>query len=729
VEGRINRFFLNLLQGLVVVGLIVLIGVGIRAAAIVMTAIPVSFLIGLGFVHLTGYGLQQMSIVGLVIALGLLVDNAIVVTENVSRFIEQGVEPREAAARGAGQIGWAVVSATVTTVLAFIPIVLLRDMTGDFIRSMPVTVIYTLTASLLVALTLTPYLSSLLLRRSGKSRGFSRIVARDRGGRPERGGRPAPEGGRQPQPDAQRAWHRAGGAVQNTFGRMLGFALSHRILTVALTVAVFGAALGLFPLLGSSLFPKAEKPQFIINVEAPEGTSLDRTDQLTRLIEEDLLQREQIGHVAANIGKGNPRIYYNLFSLGEKPNQAQLFVQLKRYDYREMQELIADLRQTYAEFTGASVEVKELLQGPPVEAPIAIKILGENLDVLQELARDVEALVGSVPGTVNVDNPLRTGRTDLLVSINREKAGILNVPVAEIDRTVRAGITGLEVSRYRDPAGEEFDIVIRLPIDGKASISDFDRIYVSAYGSAAPAIIPLGQLARLEFEQSPVSINHYNLERAATITADVVGDQSVDQATREVLQKLDQYSWPRGYRYEVAGEFESREESFGGLRQAFLIALAAIFAVLVLQFRSYTQPLIVFSAIPLAIIGSVAALFITGNDFSFSAFVGLTGLIGIVVNNSILLVEYANHLREEGAGLSEAVREAARVRFKPIMLTTCTTVGGLLPLTLQGGTLWAPFGWTIIGGLATSTVLTLVVVPVFYTFFTPGEMKAGPYPS
>jgi multidrug efflux pump subunit AcrB len=213
-------------------------------------------------------------------------------------------------------------------------------------------------------------------------------------------------------------------------------------------------------------------------------------------------------------------------------------------------------------------------------------------------------------------------------------------------------------------------------------------------------------------------ITHYNLERSVTLTSDVIGNTSVDQATKQVIQKLNNFSWPKGYRYVIGGELESREESFGGMLKAVTIALIGIFGVLVLQFRSYSQPLIVYSAVPMALIGSIIALLITGNTFSFTAFVGLTSLVGIVVNNSIILVDYTNQLRREGVKLLEAVKEASQVRFIPIILTTATTIGGLLPLTLRGGTLWAPMGWTIIGGLLASTVLTLVIVPVLYKMFT-----------
>ncbi len=273
----------------------------------------------------------------------------------------------------------------------------------------------------------------------------------------------------------------------------------------------------------------------------------------------------------------------------------------------------------------------------------------------------------------------------------------------------------LPVSKFRDMEGKEYNIVIRLPFTGKIDYEDLDKIYVS---SVSGAQVPLRQVASFEFIASPMQINHYNLERNVTVTADVIGNISVDQVTKKIIEELDKLDWPKAYRYSIGGELESREESFGGLLQAVLVAIIGIFAVLVLQFRSYTQPLIVFSAMPLAIIGSLFALLITGNSFSFTAGIGLASLVGIVVNNSIILVDYINQLRREGMEIIKAIKMAGEVRFIPIILTTATTVGGLLPLTLGGGSLWAPMGWTIIGGLLMSTFLTLIVVPVLYTLFS-----------
>ena len=683
VAGYLNSFLRNLLQGLVLVGAVVLLAVSLRAAGIVILVIPFSLLMAVGFVDLSGYGLQQMTIAGLVIALGLLVDNAIVVTDNIARFMRLGHTRYEAAAQGTSQIGWAIVSATATTVLAFMPMMMIHNITGEFIRSMPLTVIYTLSASLLLSLTFTPYLSRKFLKpeRSAKRR--------------------------------VRLWLER--FIATHYRRAIHGALARPWLVVIIALFVLIGSMALFPLIGVSFFPKAEKPQFMINLTTPKGTSLGETDRITKIVEEYLLQRKEIDHIVANVGHGNPRIYYNVFPKQARSTVAQIFVQMKKTERDEFYQTIRDVRQFCDALPGAQIEVKEFEQGPYLDAPIVIRLLGDNLDDLKQLADRVEAIFRSTPGVVNISNPLATGKTDLSVRINREKAGMFGVPLAEIDRTVRMAMAGAVVGAYRDAQGKEHDIVLRLAPTGNQNIQDFSRVYLSSVTGAA---VSLKNLASIEFKSTPMQIDHYNLERTAQIMADVSEGYLVEEVTKNIVAQIEKLDMPRGYRFSVGGEVEGREESFGGMYQAIIVALIGIFAVLVLQFKSFSQPFIVFSAIPLALIGAVLALLITGNSFSFTAFIGLTSLVGIVVNNAIILVDYTNQLRGQGVETQKAIMEACETRFIPIILTTATTVGGLLPLTLGGGSLWAPMGWTIIGGLLMSTWLTLIVVPVLYSMVT-----------
>jgi multidrug efflux pump subunit AcrB len=689
VSYRVGGFFVNLLQGLLLVGLVVLLAMGFRASTIVVLAIPISLLIAIGWLDLSGFQLQQISIVGLVIALGLLVDNAIVVTENISRFIAGGESRLQAAIKGTSQMGWAIVTSTVTTVLSFLTMVLLQTGTGDFVRSMPITVIFALIASMIISLTLTPFISSRFLRGRNELRKVGRA------------------------PILQQFLRRqSSGAYAST----LDFALRRPAITLAAAVAVFCGSLALFPFVEVSLFPKAEKPVFLVNVDTPQGTSLAHTDRVTRQVEAYLATRPgDVKHYATNIGRGNPRLYYNEWPKNETSTHAQIVVELVDRDPRRAADLIRDLRSEFGQYAGAEIRVTEFAQGPPIEAPIAIRVIGKDIRVIRDLALDLESVLRQTQGTVNVDNPQARSQTDLRVRVNRDKAGLLGVPLSTVDQTVRASIAGLPVSSFRDARGDDHPIVLRLPSPDRPRISDLDRISVTSMRGAS---IPLRQVATVEMTSSPNRIDHFDLERAAMVTADVDEGYNVAAVTGAVLEQLDLTPLPPGYRYAIAGEAESAGESFGGLGQALPIALFGIFGVLVLQFRSFRQPLIVFAAIPFAITGAILALLVTGYTFSFMAGVGLTSLVGIVVNNSIILVDYANQLRREGRAVIEAIREAGQTRFAPIILTTLTTIGGLLPLTLQNSTLWSPMGWAIIGGLLMSTVLTLVVVPALYVVAT-----------
>jgi multidrug efflux pump subunit AcrB len=683
VDERVNSFFGNLLQGVVLVGVLIYLALGGRAALIVVLAIPISILIAIGLVDLSGYGLQQMSIVGLVVALGLLVDNAIVVMENVTRFRKRGFSALDAAVKGTSEVGWPVVAATVTTVLSFLPIVVMQSDSGQYIRSMPLTVIFALTASLLISLSLTPLLAS-------------RLISQDTSARRT--------------PILERWIERI---VAGPYRRALESALRRPARVLSAAFLAFAGSLALFPLVGVSLFPKAEKPQFIVNVETPEGSNLDYTDAITRSVEHILAAHDGIALFASNIGRDNPRFYYNVIPRGERSNIAQLMVTAR--EMNAVPAIVRELRVALAGIPGADIDILELENGPPIEAPIAIKLIGPEIEGLERLAGEVERIMRESAGTDNIENPLRAPKTDLHVRINRDKAGLLGVPLVEIDRTVRAGLAGLPVATYRDAGGDDHAIVVRLPLDRQPTLADFDRINVSSFTGAS---IPLRQVADIELEAVATRIEHYNMERSVTVTAYAREGFSEFDLTDAIVAQLDEKSWPAGYRYYVAGKREAQQESFSGMTSALVVALLGILGVLVLQFRSFLQPLIIITAVPLAIIGSVPALLITGFTFSFSAFIGLTSLVGIVVNNSIILVDYANQLVREGKPALEAVRISGETRFAPIVLTTLTTVGGLLPITLTNSTMWSPMGWVIIGGLLASTVLTLVVVPVLYRLLT-----------
>ncbi|MEZ4994854.1 MAG: efflux RND transporter permease subunit [Saprospiraceae bacterium] len=686
VEERVSGFLNNLVQGIILVGLIIFMLLGWRSASLVMMAIPLSILMGLWVVDQSGFALQQMSIAGLVVALGLLVDNSIAIIENIERFLKEGYSRKEAAVKGTQQLLAPMASATLTTILAFIPIVMMPEVTGAFIKALPVTVIATLAASLIVAITLTPYAASKLLKEKSSARN-----------------------------DETATFRLINRFIDGPYHKLLNWVTGHPKTTVALAVLSLVGALSLFPLVGVSFFPKAEKPQFRITVELPKGSNLDATEDVINYVEDVLGEHPEVKHYTSNIGHGNPRIYYNVMPKSYSSTFGEVFVVLKEYDVDEFYRILNELRSEFAGYNNARIDVREFVQGPPSEAPIAIKIFGDELEPLEHYAREVENIVSATPGAINVDNPIRNKAVDLQFNINREKAMMLGVPVFSIDKTIRSFVNGTTVGTFRDKQAEDYDIVLRYTAGSDFQLEDFDRLSVL---SLSGRFVPLHQVASIQFRETPSLITHLDNDRTATILADLEQGYNLDDVIAPIQTRLDDLNWEKGYSYTFKGDLESRNESFGGMGMASVMALLLILGVLIIQFRSFTQPLIIFSALPLAIIGSILALLITGISFSFTAFIGLTSLIGIAINNSIVLVDYANKLMEEGASVLEAAKRSAEVRFTPILATTLTTILGLLPLTLSGGSLWAPMGWTIIGGLLTSTTFVLLLVPVLYQLFT-----------
>lgn len=685
VKARINDFFANLLQGVLLVGVVIFLFLGFRSSTIIMVVIPLSIIMAIAALDFSGFALQQISIAALVIALGLLVDNGIVVVENIVRFIKEGYPLREAAFKGTAEVGYAVISSTVTTLLAFAPLALLNSGAGEFLRSLPVTVILVLVASLILAITFTPIMASKVLRSKKKNVQKTGLIS--------------------PLLDK---------AVARIYQPMLRVAMKRWYFVIPGALLIFMGSFSLFPAIGVSFFPTADKPLLLIEVDTPEGSNIDETERAVNYVEALLSDMDYVKDYSSNTGHGSPMVYYNRVSEQYKKNHAQLLVNFDYWEPEQFYGALAELRNKFSQYPDALITFSELKNGPPFEAPIEIKIIGEDLDTLRRLAADLEVMIRETEGTINVENPLSQNRTDLKVALNRDKAGMIGLPVSDADLAVRASLAGLKVDDLTLADGKEYDLVVRLPFDEAPSINDFHKVY---FTTRTGAQVPLKQVANIQFEQAVNEIQHYNFERNTAVTAGVVNPDMTTAITEELMQKLEGYELPVGYEFYVAGEYESQQETFGDLGTLLIIAMLGIFAVLVLQFRSLVQPLVVFSAVPLAITGSLVALYLTGWSFSFFAFVGFISLVGIVVNNSIILVDYTNQLRREGMKKLEALQKATATRFTPILLTTTTTILGLLPLTASSSGLWSPLGWTIIGGMISSTLLTLFIVPILYKLF------------
>jgi multidrug efflux pump subunit AcrB len=684
VDARLARLGTDFAIALALV-LLTLLPLGGRASVVVMISIPLSLAIAVVLLHASGFTINQLSIVGFVIALGLLVDDSIVVVENITRFLRSGMPRMEAAIAATRQIGVAVLGATATLVFAFLPLLFLPGLSGRYIRSLPAAVVYAVLASLFVSLTIIPWLASRLLPRASR-------------------------------PDGNRAMRALDRAIRWGYAPLLHRALAAPRRTLALSAAAVAGALALVPVVGFSLFPKAGTPQVHVDITMPEGTALAETDRAVRFAESVLLAHPGTAGVFANVGKDNPGVYYNVLQRAEAPNRAQLFVLLRAYDEARTPRTLDSLRARLAAYPGGRIELKEFVNGPPIEAPIALRLVGTDLDTLRQLAGVVEQALASTEGTQYVNNPVRLRRTDLRVQVDRQKAGLLGVPSAEIERTLRLGVAGLQAGTIQAENGEEYPLVARIAHGGRPRPEALDRIEVA---SVSGAMVPLAQLARLGFVGSPTEIQHFQRQRAVTVTSFVQEGFNTDALTRQVLARLDALSLPTGYALVAAGEVESREESFGGIGGAIIVAVFGILAILVLEFRDFRTTLVVASVIPLGVVGGILALLATGYTLSFTAMIGFVALVGIEIKTSILLVDFTDQLRREGATLDDAIQRAGEIRFVPIVLTTLTAIGGLLPLALQRSGLYSPLAWVIIGGLLSSTLIARLVTPVLYKLLAP----------
>ena len=685
VESRVNGFFNNLWQGLVLVGLLSLLFLGLREALVVMIAIPLSFLIAIGWLDFAGFGLQQMSIVGLIIALGLLVDNAIVVTESIHREKKNHKSLSQAAAAGASKVGWAISSGTITTMLAFLPMLMLASDTGDFIRSMPVTVVLVLLASLLIALTLTPLLASKF---------FSTKPSK-----------------------VKTLQHYINQFAENIYATWLQklFKLKMVVITIALVSLL--AMLSLFSEVGLSLFPKAEKPMILIDVETPPNSSLNYTNSVMQQMTSFIEMQKLVDKVALNVGNSNPRIYYNEIPKRGVVRYGQVLVVLTEFNPSEMELLVNSLRNEFDNWQQAKITVKEFTQGPVTDQPIAIRLISESLADLERVAKDLASKMAATQGTINIDNPIGVANTELSLEIDYDKAGLSNIDINVLDNTLQSVLTGTYIGRFNDSNGENYPILVR---NKNPDINTLSDVYVT---SITGQQIPLMQVVNTQLQKGQSDYFHHQKLRMAKVSADAASGYSVKALTDEFVQYIEQYNLPMGMYYTLGGEEESRQESFAGLTQIMLITAIGIFAVLVLQFKSFLQPLIIFSSIPFAMAGSVIGLYLTGLSFSMMAFIGLISLFGIVVNNAIILIDSTNRNLAEGLTKQQSVLKASSTRFTPILLTTLTTIGGLIPLTLFGGGLWQPLGVVLISGLCVSAISSFLLVPVLTELLTRSNVQ------
>jgi len=686
VQKRLSGLGFDFIWAILLVAF-TLLPLGFRPAIIVMISIPLSLSIGIIILNYLGFSLNQLSIVGLVVALGLLVDDSIVVIENIERWMLNGFSRKDAVLKATSQIGTAVLGCTATLIIAFLPLIFLPEASGEFIRSLPISVIASVLASLLVSLTVIPFLGNILLKKTmahSEGNWFMRVLKN---------------------------------GISKSYAPILETSLNNPLKTMGIILVVFFASLQIIPIIGFSLFPASEKPQFLIRITPPAQVNIKNTDTISRFVEKELTKISDVQYYATNVGMGNPQIYYNEIRSIKKPNFAEIFVQLDPTSSVERKMFLIDsLRNEWSPFHGAKVQINNFEQGPPVIAPVEVRLLGDNLDSLRVLSFKIENLIKSVPGTIYVNNPVSNLQTDLRVKINKEKAALLGIPTISIDKTLRLALAGIPIGIMSDDDGEDYQILIKKKENVPLNLDVFKTLFVENVRGKA---IPLTQFAHLELESSPLSINHLDKTRMVSISAFVNKGYLNDEVIKIVMDKLDKFTMPSGYTYQMGGEYETRQESFSGFTIIIILTIFLFIGILLLEFKTFKSTIIVLSVIPLGMVGALSALWLTGNSLSFVAVVGLIALAGIEIKNTILLVDFTNQLREEGKPLDIAIREAGEIRFLPIILTSLTAIGGLIPIALSTNPLISPLAIVIIGGLISSTLLSRIFTPVIYKLIPP----------
>ncbi|HEX5513151.1 MAG TPA: efflux RND transporter permease subunit [Gammaproteobacteria bacterium] len=658
----------------------------LRSTAVVASAIPISVISTFALIYFGGFTLNLMTLGGLALGVGMMVDNAIVVLENITRRRdEEGASVEEAAVGGTEQVTAAVFASTLTTLSVFLPMAFLQGVSGQLFQQFAWVVGFSLLASLVVALTLVPMLASRIMRNPGA------------GG----GGRLAEVGRR------GFAW------VEQVYGGLLEAALRHRLTVLIAAAVLFVGSLLLIPQVGGELMPASDESEVRVSLEMEPGTRLEVVDQRMRQVE--AIVAEAVPETRASVVS----VGASGFRAGAATGEIRLSLVPVAQRSRSSEQIAAALRPKLADIPGAVIRTRAgqglflLRMGSGGSDRLAVEIRGYDLRVLERLAAEVRRTLADVPGITDLSVSREAGAPEQVFRIDRERAADLGLSVAQIARTIQTAVAGSSAGQYRD-AGEEYTILVRLKDAERLTLEEvLDLPLIADDGRQ----IPLRRVAQAEADTGPVQIERKNQQRIVMITGEIAGRDLLSVAN-DVRQRLADIPTPRNYETILAGDYEEQQKAFGELMLSLLLAIGLVYMILASLYESLRDPLIVMLSVPLAAVGVVATLYLTGTTFNMQSFIGIIMLVGIVVNNAILIVDQAGQLLREGRSVLEAVREAGRRRLRPILMTTLTTVLGLLPLALgigEGAEAQAPMARAVIGGLASSTLITLVVIPVAYT--------------
>ncbi|WP_411290406.1 efflux RND transporter permease subunit [Sphingorhabdus sp.] len=686
ITKRLNELARDFAIALFLV-LITLLPLGWRASVIVMISIPLSIASGLLAISAYGFNLSQLVVAGFILTLGLLVDDSIVVVENIARHLRMGKSRSDAAIDGTKEITMAVLGSTGVLVFAFLPLFFLPEGAGKFVQSFIGTIVATITASMIVSLTIVPFLASRLLK----------------GDEPEEG-------------SALLQWLMR--KIDRFYHPLLHWALDRPRRSVWGALIGTTAAFLLIPLLGFSLFPNADTSYFRVTVEAEQGASINETDRIVRQVSAILKTEPAIKVRAENVGAYNPPVFYNVFQRGENPTHGEVLAIMDNWEGAKSRDMVSRLRNQLDQIPGARIKLLLFQNGAPINAPVEFRAYGPDQDELKRVAASMEQVLRETPGTRDVNNPVAFDKVDLDIRVNDAKAALLDVPAGAARRAIRLALSGERAGTYRDAEGDSYPVVVRLPFSETQPISALESIYVSNRGGQA---VQLAEISDPTLESTPAAIYRYNLQRNVSVTAQIMDGVVVSKVNLDAQKKMDGIPLKPGYSIAVGGEAEKINDTFAGFGPVVMVALFSIFAILVAEFGRFKEALVVAGVIPLGTFGGLIALLATGNNLSFLAIIGFIALIGIEIKNSILLVDFTTQLRDRGYALREAIEKAGEVRFLPVLLTSITAIGGLMPLALFGGSLYSPLAIVLIGGLISSTLLSRIVTPAMYLLVVRGD--------
>ena len=693
VSYKLNELFTSILIGIVILSIVLLFSVGIRSGLIISTMLPAALFISVIGLSSTQYGVQEISLAGFIIALGLIVDNGIVVTENAYKLNHYGgLNHQEAAISGTSSVIMPLLSSTLTTALAFAPLYLLTSTTGLFLHSLVAVIWLCLASSLITAV----ILASIMIARLGTENRMPYV--------------PSPPSfliGLIPFRD-------------NIYTKVLRFFISKPLVLVLLVVFLFvitGFAASTLPVI---VFPDSEDPYFTVSIEAPGDRNGRFTRDLSAKVTRVVQAVPEVELCSTVTTDTFPMVNTGISRVTPRRNNAQIFCEVDFHDAERMNQMITNLNQELEQFdTSADVQASSFTVGGGAGlADIEIKLSGPRIDKVREEAIQLERYLrnAQIEGIEDITNEAQSRYFALNIEFKERRANALGVTRRSVDQVLVLITHGKEIDTYRDEDGEEFPLVLRAEADSPDPLNLFDRIYVT---SKTGAQIPLSQVVEVNFTEDEYDITHEMFKPQVSIDLDVAAEYSVSQLTVEVKSMVAEYELPAGYSIEFEGEIANQEDAFGGIGKYVGIIGLIVLAIFVFQFGSVIQPLMICAAIPLSFIGAFLLLFLTGQPMSFLAFIGLTSLMGIVINNSILLVDEGNNLRDQNRDrpIADIAVEAGVGRFMPIVLTSVTSIFGLLPLAL-GNTMFKALAIVVIGGLSTSTFLTLICLPVLYAYLT-----------